>query len=293
VTTSTVVFADLTGSTGVFESQGNAKATQVITQLTSWISDVFALFDGRVIKTLGDGVLAVFPQTENAIRAMVQIQRTHQRVMQTQPLAERLPIRAGIATGELEFVKNDCFGDAVNIASRLNDLCGPNEIWVNSPDLDLSHRTDGLKFRLLGPIRVRGRADPCSVYQIEWNEDQHSEFLTMQAGLDQFETVQALDTVEKQIELTYKSSQHSFPSFALPVQIGRDEKSDFVVNDLRVSRTHARLEWRKGSVMLVDVSSYGSWIRFEGGVSDIHLHREASAIHGRGEISLRLSFSVT
>ena len=52
----TVVFADLTGSTGIYESLGNAKATRAITGLTEWIGKVCASHEGRVVKYLGDGV---------------------------------------------------------------------------------------------------------------------------------------------------------------------------------------------------------------------------------------------
>jgi adenylate cyclase len=57
--TTTVMFADLTGSTGVFETLGNDAATQTITALTKWIGTVCQNHGGRVVKTLGDGALAV------------------------------------------------------------------------------------------------------------------------------------------------------------------------------------------------------------------------------------------
>ena len=74
----TVVFADLMGSTGVFETIGNALASRVVTQLTQWIGDIVVAHRGRVVKTLGDGVLAVFPSAPDAISAVVDIQRSHQ-----------------------------------------------------------------------------------------------------------------------------------------------------------------------------------------------------------------------
>ena len=60
VVQATVVFADLTGSTAFFEALGNEKATRAVTRLTQWISDVCEAHQGRVVKKLGDGVLAVF-----------------------------------------------------------------------------------------------------------------------------------------------------------------------------------------------------------------------------------------
>lgn len=287
----TVVFADLIGSTGVFESLGNAKATQVVTQLTRWIRQVCESHGGRVVKTLGDGVLAVFPNGPGAIDAVVEMQRTqHKRITQLPPAA-RMPIRAGVATGEVEIIDGDCYGDAVNVASRLSDLSGPHEIWAHSEELDYSDRSDGVRFRLLGPISVRGRAEPCTVYQVEWQEEASSEFPTMQADFDPLMEVLKGDPFGREIELTWRDTKKSFKSFELPIHTGRTRHAEFVVNDPRVSRTHARIELRNGSVMLVDMSSYGCWVRFAGGGADLLLRREECVLHGRGEIALGASFS--
>ena len=82
-----------------------------------------------------------------------------------------------------------------------------------------------------------------------------------------------------------------FRSFQLPIHIGRVSQAEFVVNDPRVSRTHARIDWRNGSILLVDVSTYGSWVRFSGGGADLLLRREECVLHGKGEIALGASFS--
>lgn len=287
----TVVFTDLIGSTAVFELLGNAKATQAVTQLTRWISELFASHGGRVVKTLGDGVLAVFPTASSAVDAVVDMQRTHQKRLAQQSPALRMPIRVGVSTGEVETVDGDCYGDAVNVASRLNDLCGANEIWVSSAELDYSDRLDGVRFRLLGPINVRGRAEPCTVYRVEWQEEDSSEFLTRQADVDPVELAAMGDALGGQIELAHLDQLKTLKSFELPAHIGRIRHSDFVVNDPRVSRTHARIEWRNGSIMLVDVSSYGSWVRFEGAGTDVPLRRDECVLHGRGEIALGASFA--
>jgi adenylate cyclase len=287
----TVIFTDLTGSTSVFEVLGNAKATRAVTQLTRWICDLFEARGGRVIKTLGDGVLAVFPNAEAAVDAAVEMQRSHQKKLVQQVSAERLPIRVGVATGEVEIVDGDCFGDAVNIASRLSDLSGPHEIWVNSTEIDYSNRPNGVRYRLLGPINVRGRIEPCIVYQVNWREDEPTDFITMQSDLDLDELANKGDALGRIVELTRLDQSMTFKSFELPIQIGRIRHCQFVVNDPRVSRTHARIDWRHGSIILVDVSSYGTWIRFDGSGSDVLLRREECVLHGRGEIALGSSFS--
>lgn len=287
----TVVFTDLFGSTSAFEALGNARATQAVTQITTWIARIVESHGGRVVKMLGDGVLALFGDTRSAINAVVEMQRTHQKRMTQIPPASRMPIRIGVASGDVEIVAGDCYGDAVNVAARLSDLSGPHQIWVNAAAMDGASEADGVRFRLLGPISIRGRAEPCTVYQVDWQEDVASDFLTMQADLDPMLDAAQTDALGGQIELTWIDTVRTFKSFELPIHIGRVRQAEFVVNDPRVSRTHARIDWRNGSVMLVDVSSYGCWVRFSGAGSDLLLRREECVLHGRGEIALGSSFA--
>lgn len=287
----TVVFADLMGSTGVFETIGNARASRVVTQLTQWIGDIVVAHRGRVVKTLGDGVLAVFQDAADAISAVVDMQRSHQKRIANASSATRMPIRIGVARGDVEFVDGDCYGDAVNVASRLSDLSGPHQIWANNLSLEASVEGEGLRFRPLGPITIRGRAEPCAVFQVEWHENVSSDFLTMQASLDSQSADIDKDVLGGEIELVWLDVRKRFRSFQLPIHIGRVNQAEFVVNDPRVSRAHARIDWRNGSILLVDVSTYGSWVRFSGGGADLLLRREECVLHGKGEIALGASFS--
>jgi hypothetical protein len=287
----TVMFADLMGSTGVFETIGSARGSRVVTGVTQWIGDIVAAHRGRVVKTLGDGVLAVFPHAPDAISAVVEMQRSHQKRIASSSAGTRMPIRIGVARGEVEFVDGDCYGDAVNVASRLSDLTGPHQIWANNLSLEHSVESDGVRFRPLGPITIRGRVEPCQVFQVEWHVDVSSDFLTMQATLAPPEEQLERDLLGGEIELQWLDQRKRFRSHELPIHIGRVSQAEFVVNDPRVSRTHARIDWRNGSILLVDVSSYGSWVRFSGGGADLLLRREECVLHGKGEIALGASFS--
>lgn len=288
----TVVFTDLHGSTAVFESLGNARATETVTKITAWIAQQCEAHGGRVVKTLGDGVLAIFPDGQHAVSAVVELQRVHSaKVMRAAP-GMKMPMRIGMSSGEVEMVAEDCYGDAVNVASRLCDLCGPNQIWASAAALNSVSEAQGVTFRTLGPIAIRGRAEPCSVYQIEWRQEEVSELLTMQGHLDAVHASNDVDVLGLEIELKWADQTKRFKSFELPVNIGRVRTVEFVVNDPRVSRTHARLEWRNGSVVIVDVSSYGSWVRFAGAKgSDVLLRREECVLHGKGELALGASFA--
>jgi len=288
----TVVFADLMGSTSMFETIGNARASKVVTQLTQWIGQVFSQHQGRVIKMLGDGVLATFEQPADAIHAVVDLQRQQQaRLFPLHASGAPMPLRIGVARGDVEFVGNDCFGDAVNVAARLSDLCGPDEIWASVAAVESSRKAlHGIRFRPLGAISIRGRAETCDVLQVEWRENLRSDFLTQQADVNGQQVIDS-GALGGRITLACLDVRQVFPSSRLPIQIGRVPQADFVVNDPRVSRAHARLDWRNGSFVLVDTSSYGSWLRFAGSPTDVLLRREECVLHGAGEIALGVPFT--
>jgi len=288
---STVVFADLFGSTGVFEALGNAKATEVVTQATAWVAQRCSAQGGRVIKFLGDGVLIIFEDSTKAVLAVMDLQRSYQQLLGRMPPKAYMPLRIGVARGGVEIVDDDCYGDAVNIAARLSELTGPHQIWVNSDAIEDGFDVPDERFRPLGPIHIRGRAEPCKVYQVEWQENLGSELLTIPAGFLLTSRLGGRDVLGAHIELSWLDQKRAFNAFDLPIHIGRTHQVEFVVTDARVSRTHARLDWRNGSVVLVDLSSYGCWVRFSGGGADLLLRREECVLHGRGEIALGTPFS--
>jgi adenylate cyclase len=288
----TVVFTDLHGSTAVFEALGNVRATESVTQITTWIGRQCEAHGGRLVKTLGDGVMVVFTDNRDAVSAVVDIQRQHQRRSLKFAPELRLPIRIGLACGDVEMVADDCYGDAVNVASRLCDMCGPHQIWATSLTVNALSGQSSINFRDLGLIPVRGRSEPCHVSQVEWREEEPTDFLTMQAQLAPDDLRADSDALGREIELRWLDTVKVFRSFELPVHIGRVKTVEFVVNDPRVSRTHAKLEWRNGCIMLVDVSSYGCWVKFaDSKGSELLLRREDCVLHGTGELGLGASFA--
>lgn len=286
----TVVFADLYGSTGVFEALGNAKATEVVTQATAWVAQRCSAHGGRVVKFLGDGVLILFEDSTKAVLAVMDLQRSYQQLLGRTPPKAYMPLRIGVARGAVEIVADDCYGDAVNIAARLSELTGPHQIWVNSEAVQDGFDLPDERFRPLGPIHIRGRAEPCRVFQVEWQDNLGADQLTINAGFEPT-NLGGRDALGVHVELRWREQRSGFNAFDLPLHIGRTHQADFVVSDARVSRTHARLDWRNGSVVLVDLSSFGCWVRFAGSGSNMLLRREECVLHGKGEIALGSSFS--
>lgn len=184
MTVLTIVFADLTGSTGLFEALGNTRAAEVVTRTTHWIGKLFQARGGRVIKYLGDGVLASFSDNQAAVLAMVEMQRLQKERVSGYPGSTKMQIKVGLARGEVVEQDGDCFGDAVNMASRLSDLSGAEQIFASESVIDALWNDGEINYRNLGPMDVRGKSEPVTIYRIDWQRETTSEIMTMQAGLD-------------------------------------------------------------------------------------------------------------
>jgi adenylate cyclase len=179
----TVIFADLTGSTGVFEALGNQKATLAVTRLTQLMAQACESHHGDVVKTLGDGVLAVFEQVSDAIAAMVALQREHRERIAQWPPRLVMQIKVGTASGNIVRVDGDCYGEAVNLAARLCDMAGPSEIWATAQVTDAAPQASGVRVRALGPVAIRGMAEAREVCQIHWDGAENTDLLTLPAPL--------------------------------------------------------------------------------------------------------------
>lgn len=85
----------------------------------------------------------------------------------------------------------------------------------------------------------------------------------------------------------------AFTSADAPVHIGRANHAQLCINDPRVSRLHARIDWRNSGFVLTDMSSFGTWVRFDGSDAAVRLRRDACILHGTGQIALGVPFSDT
>ena len=285
----TVVFADLTGSTGVFEALGNAKATEAITRLTTWMGKVCVAHRGHVVKNLGDGVLMVFVNNTDAVEAVTEMQRVHTERIKSWPERLKMRLQVGVSRGEVIEQGGDFFGDAVNVASRLSDLSGPDQILGTESVINELPPESLVRFRSLGAMDIRGRNEACMVYRVEWQNEVLTDFFTVPAPLSLSPFAKTTPQMGA-IVLSWLDVQARFSSEQLPVHLGRDAEAQFVINDPRVSRLHAKISWLAGKFYLEDVSSYGTWVRFAASNAIMDLRRQECTLIEEGEIALGAPF---
>ncbi|WKB52833.1 adenylate/guanylate cyclase domain-containing protein [Eleftheria terrae] len=279
----TVLFADLRGSTALYGSLGNAQAATIVTQTIALLADVVIKNTGRVVKTLGDGLMAVFDEPQPGVDAAYEMQESINRILaEADTGAPALKLYIALARGEIVEVAGDCFGDAVNVSARLLDHAGDNEVLITHAVYERLRATDRTRFRSLERLHLRGRAEPCHVYRLE---ARHEDSPTSTLFTD-FTDSSSADCIRLAIE---HHLPQSFSSAQTPVMLGRSPESTFCIDDARVSRLHARIEWHGGNFHLADQSSNGSFVRFTGRSEVVVLRRGVCMLHGSGVIGLGAS----
>ena len=276
----TVVFADVVGSTGLFEKLGDANASQLMTALTSELGKVFEQHQGRVVKLLGDGVFAVFPDAGRAITACVTLQsRFKADPIIPQGGDHAIQMQMGVESGELVEIDGDCFGDAVNSAARLADLAGADQILTTQSVWNELMAAQRPSLRSLGPIHLRGKTQPTHIYRVEWQTGRDLDATAM--GASMYTPIK-----HQTLTLTLAGRSQTFELTATDITIGRSTEASMPVLDPRVSRVHATIRTRGGQIVLTDASSFGTWVYFGNQANAVALRRTECFLVGYGQLSL-------
>ncbi len=231
----------------------------------------------------------IFAQNQYAVNAAIDLQRIHAERIKSWPDKLKMHLQVGTARGEVIEQAADYFGDAVNVASRLSDLSGPGQILATEAVIDELPPNTPVRFRALGAMEIRGRQEACMVYRVEWQSEVLSDFFTEPAGLTPSPFVKSVP-LGGSITLSWLDNEATFTSAQLPIHIGRETETQFVVNDPRVSRIHGKISWRAGKFYLEDVSSFGTRIRFAGSDAIVALRRQECVLLVPGEIALGAPF---
>jgi len=153
-----IMFTDIVGYTALMGND-EQKAFDLLRKNREIQKPIIEEFGGRWIKELGDGIMASFPAVSNAVYAAIKIQDACYKFKAFQ-------LRIGIHQGEVVFENDDVFGDAVNIASRLQALAPPSGIFVSeSVQKDLSNKND-IRSEFVGLENLKNVKEPIHVYKI-------------------------------------------------------------------------------------------------------------------------------
>jgi class 3 adenylate cyclase/tetratricopeptide (TPR) repeat protein len=162
-----VLFTDLVGSTELRGHLGEQAAEELRRRHDTLLSQAVEAHGGRVVKGLGDGIMATFAGAADAVAAAVAIQQGIDRLNRAGKAPVPLAVRVGLSAGDVTFEDDDVHGTPVIEASRLCGAAGGDEILVSEivrllaglADEDLSER---------GRLELKGLQKPVAAWEVRW-----------------------------------------------------------------------------------------------------------------------------
>jgi class 3 adenylate cyclase len=167
VTTATVLFCDLVGSTAQRTSLGDDAADRLALALDRLLRGAVAAWHGRVVKSTGDGLMAVFDAASDAVSCAIAIQQQTDLRNRSVSSDERLLLRIGCSAGDVHYVANDCHGTPVVEAARLESAAETGAIYVSELVRLLVGSRGGHGFEAVGALDLKGLA-PVVTYRVPW-----------------------------------------------------------------------------------------------------------------------------
>jgi len=270
-----ILFADVVGSTQLYDKFGDTKASETVAVCLDAMKDATMQFDGTVIKTIGDEVMSTFPSVDQAMRAAVMMQS---RISSDSRREDTIPvsIRIGCHYGPVVQEQNDIFGAAVHTANRMTSQAKAKQIVISGETVSLMSPELKKQTRQIDVATVRGRLDEVALYELLWNPEEATSMLP---------TIEWENRKASRLTLSFRDQTVELDDKRKSVTLGRADDNDLVIKGNLISRIHAKIEMRRGKFVLIDQSTNGTFIENVQG-EERFVRRDTTELHGEGVIGL-------
>jgi len=161
-----ILAADVVGYSRLMEADEEGTRTRLRSLHAELIDPRIAADGGRIVKTTGDGILVEFPSAVDAVRNAIAIQTAMAVRDEALPENLRVMIRVGINVGDVIVEGDDIHGHGVNVAARLEGLCGPGDIYVSASVHEQAEGKLEAAFEDLGEQALKNIERPVRVYRV-------------------------------------------------------------------------------------------------------------------------------
>ena len=267
-----ILFADVSGSTRLYETLGDAEARTIVERCLAIVSEVCSEQGGRVIKTIGDEMMTTFPSADHAARAAreIQLRIAGQRTGAGTPVS----MHVGFHFGPVIASDDDVHGDAVNVAARMTDIAKGGQIITTSQTVALLSIPLRAGTRDLDSLTIKGKQKDVGIFELLWQE-----------SVDELTALSPRRVARPQrVRLQHGTRLIELGESTAIFALGRDSTNDVVIHDRMASRMHARIERRRDNFILVDHSSNGTYVRVDD-EPEMMLRREEWRLRGHGYCS--------
>ena len=278
-----IMFADVVGSTQLFEVLGDDMARATIAETLELLTNVTNGHSGTVIKTIGDEVMCTFPEADDSAYAATEMHETLEDANDMREEGPKIKIRIGMHFGPALLEGGDVFGDAVNVAARMAAQAKGGQIITTKTTIDLLDPVTQASSRFVDRAPIKGKKEDIEIYEIIWQE---SDVTTMATGVG----TSAKQREEVSLEVSYKKTSVTLNQDKSVLMMGRSKACDLPINEQLASRQHVKIELRRDKFFVIDQSTNGTHIKVDG-TDESFLRREEMHITANGQISLGKSFA--
>lgn len=276
-----ILFADVVGSTQLYEALGDEGARAMVQECLTVMREATEHFGGTVIKTMGDEVMATFSSADGAMEAASRMQK---RITGTKRLPDgsQIFIRIGCHWGPVVAEERDIFGQAVHTANRMTSQAKAGQVLTTAPTVARLSEEWQLLARQIDVASIKGHAGEMALFEVLWQPEEATSMLpsiSWPPGGVQAETPCRLRLRFRGRELVLGDGG------VTAVSLGRADENDVVVKGNLISRVHASIDLRKNRFVLVDKSTNGTFIQPDEG-EEIYVRRDSAELTGSGIIGM-------
>jgi len=272
-----ILYADVSGSTHIYEKYGDVIARKNIETCISILSDVAESLDGNVVKTIGDEAMCQFQNPVNAAMAATAMHEALQLASEQGKFSiGEVHVKIGWHYGSVRYRGKEIIGEAPMIAQQIINLAKMDEILTSSQSIDAIPEELKYDARFINSVEADAWDGELKVYGLPWEEDEEVTRIGKATSTED-------DATHKALLLDYGGKQIRLDSEHTHCRVGRGDKNDLCVDGKFTSKSHAEIIFRHGLFHLQDNSTNGTAIYFANG-RNIRLHREEELLADHGTI---------
>ena len=274
-----ILFADVVGSTRLFESLGDQRARAMVAICIDVMRTATEQHNGTVIKTIGDEVMATFPKPDDALDAAGQMQKQIAAHAELKMDGQQVAIRIGCHFGPVVLEARDVFGASVHTANRMTSQAKAGQIITTSATVERLSPEWRASVRQIDVATIRGQGAEVALYEVLWQTEDVTSMLPAIAltARDQRRTLR--------LRLTVADREVVVDQLHPQVIIGRADESDVIIRGNLISRLHARIEFNRNRFTLTDMSTNGTFVQIVG-QEEAFVRRDTIPVKGEGMIGL-------
>jgi len=275
-----ILFADVVGSTRIYEVMGDARARDMILTCVEIMRTATELNQGTVIKTIGDEIMATFPTADSALNAASRMQHDIRTRSELQVEGQPIAIRIGGHFGPVVLENRDIFGAAVHTANRMTSQAKAGQIMITAAMVDRLAPEWRSAVRQIDIATLRGKANEDELFEVLWQKEDATSMLPALAL-----SVAIREKRPRRLRVKFQNQEFVLDDRRTNLAIGRAEENDVVIKGNLISRLHARIELNRNKFLLVDQSTNGSFVTARGG-EESFVRRDSMQLKGEGMIGL-------